>query len=129
MRLSRYFYCSKADINYTFELWMVLHKIDCYDSKVDKKDYLDSINRAYDQEYASLSMYKKKKNFEKCLKEIELSNVVDAINRAEHIMISHDKNGHIQHEYKRVRYYDENPSLQIHEAIKSIMMDCGLIKN
>ena len=40
--------------NLTFELWMILHKIDCFKTFADRKQYLDEINKAYKKKYLSL---------------------------------------------------------------------------
>jgi len=52
--------------------------------------------------------------------------VIDAINRAKTIMQRNQDNGYTLHQYKGYKYYKENPSLAIWEAIEKIIKDSGL---
>ena len=51
--------------NFSFELWMILHKNDFNACLTYKKDYLSLINKAYGQNFVSLKSYKKEENFKK----------------------------------------------------------------
>lgn len=62
-------------------------------------------------------------NFKRCLRKLQLSNVIDAINRAKMIMQNNHENGCTLHQYKGYKYYKENPSLAIGEAIEKILRD------
>lgn len=72
--------------NFTFELWMILHKQDCNGSLSDRTQYLRHINRAYSESFSSLDEYKEESKFKKCLLQLNLDNVKQAITRAERIM-------------------------------------------
>ncbi len=61
------------------------------------------------------------------MRKIKLSNVKDAIQRAEKIMIKNKENGYILHQYRGYQYYRENPSLSSWEPIKKILSECKLI--
>ena len=47
--------------NYTFELWMILHKMDYGGSLADRTQYLKPINKAYGMSFESLDKYKSEK--------------------------------------------------------------------
>ena len=51
--------------NLTFDLWMILHKMNCSGSKTHRNQYLDSINRAYGENIESMKKYKDEENFKK----------------------------------------------------------------
>ncbi|MCG8483836.1 MAG: RloB family protein [Clostridia bacterium] len=113
--------------NFTFELWMVLHKANCNSMFMHRKQYLDSINKAFDENFESLAQYKHETNFKRVLRRINLPDVKDAINRSKAIMKRNIENGLVLQQYKGYKYYRENPSLTIWEAIEKIMKDCELL--
>ncbi len=113
--------------NFTFDLWIILHMTNCNRSYAHRKQYINEINRAYDEKFQDMDEYKKEKNFKRCLSKLQLSNVIDAINRAKRIMKKNQENGYVLHQYKGYRYYKENPSLAAWEAIEKILKDCELI--
>jgi len=114
--------------NLTFDLWMILHKTNCYSSKPYNTAYLKDINKAYDENFQSMDEYKEKDNFTRCLSKISLNDVIQAVNRAKHIEQMNLQNGYTKQVYKKFTYYAENPSLDIWLAIKKILEDCQLIK-
>jgi len=113
--------------NFTFELWMVLHKMDYDGSHADRKDYLDPINRAYEEHFESLGHYKHEANFNRILSKITLDEVKEAIIRSKRIMQRNKDDGLILLEYRGYNFYKENPSLAIWEAIEKILKDCKII--
>lgn len=113
--------------NFTFDLWIILHKIDCNGALSHRKKYLSYINRAFGTNFKSMTEYKREDNFNDCLNKLSLDDVIRAIKRSERIMAKNAKNGYKLHEYKGFKYYKENPSLSVWEAIKNIMTDCKLI--
>lgn len=58
---------------------------------------------------------------------MNLTNVIDAIERARNIMKKNQENGCIMHQYKGYQYYKENPALSAWEAIEKILSDCKLL--
>ena len=58
---------------------------------------------------------------------MNLSNVIDAIERARKIMQKNNENGYRLLEYRGYKYYKENPSLSAWEAIEKILSDCKLL--
>lgn len=113
--------------NFTFDLWIILHMMNCNTSYSHRKQYVTPINRAFGEKFENMDEFKKEANFKHCLSKLQLSNVIDAINRAKKIMQRNQENGYILHQYKEYRYYKENPSLSAWEAIEKILKDCELI--
>lgn len=112
--------------NLTFDLWIILHKIDCNGSYAHRRNYIEPLNRAYGENFENMDEYKHEANFKRCLKQLTLDNVRDAIARANVIMAGNQENGYRLVEYKGYKYYRENPALAINEIIERIMSDCGL---
>lgn len=113
--------------NFAFDLWIVLHKIDCNGALPHRRGYLAYINRAFGKNFESMDEYKREDNFKGCLNQLTLEDVIRAIERSERIMVRNAENGYILHNYKGFKYYKENPSLAVWGAIKKIMQDCKLI--
>lgn len=113
--------------NLTFDLWIALHMSDCNGSICHRNCYLASLNRAYSENFENMDEYKHEANFKRCLGKLELSNVIDSVNRAKTIMQNNKNNGYTLHQYKGYKYYNENPSLAIWEIIEKIFKDCALI--
>ncbi len=111
--------------NLTFELWLVLHKNLCNRHCTNNKDYLQYINSLYNEKFKSLEEYKKEQNFKKILSKLNLNDVKTAIHNAKHIMQNNMNSGFKQCEYKKEKYYRENPSLSIFEIIDKIFDDIG----
>lgn len=112
--------------NFTFELWIILHKEAHNRPMNNRSQYIGAINRLYGETFENLGQYKHENNFKRVLKQITIDDVKAAIARAEQIMLNNINNGCTLHEYKKYNYYKENPSLLIHEAINKILKDCGL---
>ena len=54
----------KYDLGYsnlTFELWIILHKLDCNSSKTNRNHYLSELNKAYNENFEDLREYKEEK--------------------------------------------------------------------
>ncbi len=113
--------------NLTFDLWIILHKTNCYASYAHRKNYIDAMNRAYGEHFENLDEYKHEDNFKRCLKQLSLDNVKEAVRRAEYIMDRNAENGYVLQRYKGYQYYKENPSLAIHEIIGMILQECGIL--
>lgn len=112
--------------NFTFELWMILHMADCNSSLSYRNQYLELLNRAYKENFQSLSHYKQEDNFKRLLRELTLDHVRKAVQRSRTIMRHHEDVGHKLMQYEGFEYYDENPSLSIWEIIEEILEECNL---
>ena len=113
--------------NFTFDLWIALHRIDCFSSQNNRADYLTLINKAFNEKFEKMDDYKKESNFKKCLKNLNISDVKRAIKRSEQIMINNKNFGYVDVTYKGFSYYKENPSLSVFEPIKNMLKDCKLM--
>ena len=112
--------------NFTFELWIILHKIDCNGVKTRRKQYLPEINKAYDEKFEDLKEYKKENNFKRILQKLSINDVIDAVKRSEAIMKRNEENGYKLQQYKRYSFYKENPSLSVWEVINKILEECEI---
>jgi len=115
--------------NFSFELWMVLHKAECNGSLSNCHQYLSLINKDYVENFSSMDEYKKKANFNRLLKKLSLSEVWIAVNRAKKITERNVKRGYILQHCCGYEYYRENPSLSIWKIIETILKDCGIPSN
>ena len=113
--------------NFTFELWMILHKYPCNKILADRTQYLEFINKAYNENFKSLKKFKNEKEFHRILSNLTLDDVKDAINRAKSIMSDKSINGLIEKNYKGYKYYVDNPSLSIYKSIEKILTTCEII--
>lgn len=113
--------------NFAFELWMILHKTECAGPLAHRRQYITPINQAYNEIFENLDQYKHEDNFKRMLGKLALVDVKRAIERARAIMQRNEERGYILQQYKRFRYYRENPSLYIWESIEKILKDCELI--
>jgi len=112
--------------NFAFDLWMVLHKADCNRSLSYRHQYLDPINRAYQEHFSDMDEYKKEDNFKRLLTKLTLDDVRKAINRADRIMEMNRENGWPEQSFCGYSYYTVNPSLSIGEVVKSIFKQCKI---
>ena len=112
--------------NYTFDLWIILHKKACNGPKADRRQYITEINNAFQEHFEDMHQYKHENNFKRCLSELTLENVKSAISRAQ-IIMNNRINSDEATQYRTFRYYKTNPSLAVHEIIAKILADCGLM--
>lgn len=112
--------------NYTFELWILLHKQLLCSSMTNRKQYLKYINKTFSTNYQSLSEYKEEKNFTRILEQLSLQDVKKAISQAEMIMNQKQALGYAPMQYKGYTYYRENPALSVHTIIRQILSDCKI---
>ncbi len=113
--------------NFTFELWMILHMNECNGVLTHRQQYLNSLNRAYGENFENLEQYKEEKNFKRILGKLTLEHVKQAVHRSETIMRRNEDLGNRLQQYKGYCYYKENPSLTVWEQIKRILQDCGIL--
>lgn len=113
--------------NFTFELWVILHKIDCNGSYAHRRQYITPINSAFEESFENLDQYKHENNFKRVLGKLTLDDVKRAIVKSKAIMQRNEDHGLTLQEYKKFRYYRENPSLFIWQSIEKILKECELI--
>lgn len=114
--------------NFSFELWMILHKRNCNGILIHRRQYLEHINRAFGESFESLDQYKHEDEFKRCLGKLTLDDVREAIKRADAITANNENNENTLLKYMGYEYYRENPALSIHEAVRDVFTECGLLK-
>ena len=112
--------------NFTFDLWIVLHKADCNGMLTDRSKYLEKINSAYSEKFETMGKYKTRDNFAGCLAKLTLDDVCNAVKRSEKIMRSNKELYNLM-SYKKFSYYRENPSLEVGTIIGGILRECGVM--
>lgn len=112
--------------NFTFELWIILHKADCNGAKTNRKQYLPELNKAYDEKFEDLQEYKRENDFKRILKKLTIEDVISAVKRAEAIMKRNEKSGYRLQQYKEYSFYKENPSLSVWEIVDKILKECEI---
>jgi hypothetical protein len=113
--------------NFTFELWMILHKIDYFELSQHRDHYKTQINKAYNKNFQFIDDYKKQDEFNKILNEITLEDIQNAIIRAKKIRNNNSTIGIKNIEYSGFTFYKENPDLTIHECVEIVLEKCGLL--
>ncbi|MBT3319596.1 MAG: RloB domain-containing protein [Clostridia bacterium] len=115
--------------NFTFDLWMVLHKATGCAPVSHRRQYIGHINDAFGTDYSFIDDYKKEDNFKKILSQIELDDVLQAVINAEKIRSYNLENKRQWHrQYKGFEYNLKNPDLTINEVVKRILSECGVIE-
>lgn len=111
--------------NIDFELWILLHKKDMFGSISSRSQYLNNINSVFGTKFQGLKEYKLEKNFNQILSQVTLEDVKAAITRAEKIIKqrSSEDNPLRSSGYE---WFERNPSLSVHLAIKKILLECGV---
>ena len=108
--------------NLNFELWMVLHKMDC-NGAVQKNDgYLNKINQAFGKSFRRIDDYKAEKIFKEILSGMNLDDVKQAIRRA--CAIQKARQGGGNQNSSGFSWFSQNPSLSLHERIQEILDEC-----
>lgn len=112
--------------NYTFDLWIVLHKADCRQCFADRSNYIRKINSIYNERFENMDEYKHEGNFRRILSRLTLENVIDAVNRAKAIREYNLTNNAKKSKYG-YDYFDENPDLSIQNFVEKVLKDAGII--
>lgn len=112
--------------NQTFDLWLILHKSDSFAPSVDRKKYINQINKVFNKKYRGMQEFKREENLRRLFRQFSIDDVKDAIEREERIMKRNRDINYTLHEYKGYNYYKENPSLTVGQIIKEILADCNL---
>lgn len=112
--------------NLSFELWIILHKQDLSAPLNTKGEYLQFINKSFGTAFEGTKEYKSEKNFKILLSKINLQDVINAVSRSENIMKKNEDNAKRLIHLKTLAYYEDNPSLTIHELVKNMLTSCEI---
>lgn len=114
--------------NFTFELWIILHKADCFGTVPNRSRYLEPLNRAYGENFESLPQYKEESNFKKrILAKLTLNDAKDAIQRAKAIEEARADGGCQVISCAGYSYYRENPSLSIWQVVEKMLKESKIV--
>lgn len=119
--------CLQGYTNFSFELWIVLHKSNGRSALAHRRQYLKMINSSFGESFVDLHEYKHEDKFKRLLKKLTLADVIIAVERAKEIMQG------LRAESNPVRrggyeYFRENPSLSLHEIIGKILKEVGSVR-
>lgn len=109
--------------NCDFDLWMILHKLDFYRTVTHKGQYLRPLQDAYGG-IRSLAHYKRRRTFERVLRQIGLADVGAAIRRADTITRHRALEGPPL-KYCGYTFYPKNPSLSVGDLVRKILSGAG----
>ena len=113
--------------NFTFDLWMVLHKCNLISPVSDRYQYYTYINKAYNKSYLHMDDYKGEAEFKSCISQITLDDAIQAIDRSKKIRKRHKDNKDHLESHGRFSFYRDNPDLTINDIVEEILKDCGVI--
>ena len=120
----------KGYSNFSFDLWMILHKKQQKGSISHRKQYIKGINKAYDESFQFIDDYKEERNFKKLLSKIDLDDVIRAVRNGNEIRKMNEQDSQSMCKtYGHFKYYTENPDLTINECVEQILRECEAIKN
>lgn len=115
--------------NFSFDLWIILHKIQQIGAVSHRKQYVKGINKAFDEKFQFIDVYKEEKNFKRILKKISLEDVISAVNNANEIRKMNEEIFKCNYrKYGQFEYYTENPDMTINECVEQILRECEVIK-
>ncbi len=109
--------------NISLELWLLLHKQDCFGNVPNVNAYLPRLNQSFGLNFRNLGELKSEHGFKQLLSKIELTDVYSAVVRAERIHQQRLDSAE-QERYKSYAWFNENPSLSLHLCIKKILDFC-----
>ena len=71
--------------------------------------------------------FKNADEFQEILSEyITLDSVIDAVKRAESLVLKNEDEQKVKEEYKGAFFYRDNPDVSVHEVVKMIFEVCGV---
>ncbi|MEG1197130.1 MAG: RloB family protein [Raoultibacter sp.] len=112
--------------NFTFELWILLHREDARAQLGHRRDYLRPINRAFSEQFESLDQYKHEANFKRVLSKLSLDDVVDACRRARAISHANREDERCFAEHCGYTYCLDNPATELWVTIRKILGTAGI---
>lgn len=115
--------------NFSFDLWIILHKKQQKGIINHRKQYVNGINDTYNESFQFIDDYKKEKNFKKILSKISFDDVLTAITNGNEIRKMNIQNSKQNYrKYGQFEYYTQNPDMTINECVEQILKECGAIE-
>lgn len=121
-RLDKKLRYHSAYSNFTFDLWMVLHRqnvVHC----AHRKEYVRQINSAFGTSFQKMDEYKKEANFKAILSEIDLDDVARAVKRAKVMNRETDRRGARTAEHCGCVYRLDNPYTELYVPIENMLSE------
>ena len=112
--------------NFSFELWLLLHKIDCNQSLSCIDNYLGLINKTFNREFESLRQFKRKENCENVMEQLSIDDVKNAVIRAKKLQFKKSEDGLIPKKYGKYSYFCDNPATSVWVIVDEILKTCGV---
>lgn len=113
--------------NFSFDLWIILHKNQQKSTVSHRKQYLKGINKAYNEKFKFIDDYKEEKNFKRLLSKITLEDVITAVKNGNEIRKMNEKNSKDNYrKHGKFEYYTENPDMTVNECVGQILKECGI---
>lgn len=112
--------------NYTFEIWLLWHKIDLFRHFDDRSQYLYYINTSFSEDFHDMDEFKREANIKRVLSKISVDDVKRAVVRAKYIEQKYKNDGIVKSSYMSFQYFDKNPSTCVHEVIEEIITKMGI---
>ena len=110
--------------NFSFELWMILHKRPFNVQVGHRKNYLTPLNASYGKSFAHIDDYKHETVFKnEILKQISLNDIKQAVKNADVIVLSNCHNKK-PHQYRFFKFFLAEPDLTIHDVVRTILLEC-----
>ena len=125
-RLGRSISYASGYSNFTFELWILLHKHDARAHLGHRREYLQHINRVFSERFESLDEYKREGNFKRVLQSLDLDDVAAAVDRAKAIAAINEREAGFA-EHCGYRYCLDNPATDLWRTVEEILKKAGLM--
>lgn len=116
----------KANCKVKFDIQVQKNPIKRVKSLNVLSKYLSVLNACFNEKFETMAQYKEEENFKKVLDKLTLNDVYYAIQNAEKIT-KYNQENQIKFHFAKYTYYRNNPSLNLHEHIRKILEDTGLI--
>lgn len=114
--------------NFTFDLWMVLHKTNVVHCG-HRDEYLRQINAAYSTRFREMHEYKREANFKGLLSTIGLEDVARAVERAKRMNDATMRNGARVVEHCGFPYCLNNPYTEIYVPVEDMLKKTHALPN
>lgn len=108
--------------NYSFDLWLILHKEDYFEVVQNQNDYADKLRQVYG--FSADTKIKKQEIVRKMMDQIELSDIKIAIQRGK--KISKDNQDKVQNKTPEGNGYYNNPDTQMHILLQFLFAKIGI---
>lgn len=113
--------------NFTFELWILLHKLDMRAPLNHRTGYLKLVNREFGENYQDLDEYKHEGNFKRALAQLTLDDAVAAVGRAKKIAADNEEHGCRFVDHCTYRYCLDNPATDLWIVVEKVLVGAGIV--